>query len=282
LPKIGIEIGGASRWIGLGPILFQPSEFLKITFLLYLAAWLSNKFGERTALSKTKRIQTWIVFLAILAVLGIGLLLQPDMSTAGIILITALLMYFASPTPWWHSLVMILGGGGIAALLIKIAPYRAARVFSVFHPETDPLGISYQLKQALIAIGSGKIFGIEGGFGLGLSRQKFGFLPHSMSDSIFAIIGEETGFIGSFFLLFLFLVFLWRGLKTAATSEKSFSRVLALGITVWIVSQTVFNIGGMIGILPLAGIPLPFFSYGGSHLITELIGIGILLNISRK
>ncbi|MBZ9572984.1 FtsW/RodA/SpoVE family cell cycle protein, partial [Patescibacteria group bacterium] len=163
-----------------------------------------------------------------------------------------------------------------------IAPYRLARIFSFFHPEADPLGISYQLKQALIAIGSGKIFGIEKGFGLGVSRQKFGFLPHSMSDSIFAIIGEEMGFIGCTILIVFFLVLAWRGLRIAYTSEKSFFQLLALGITVWIMLQTFFNIGGMIGILPLAGIPLPFFSYGGSHLIAEMIGVGILLNISKK
>lgn len=279
LPKIGVELGGAKRWLGLGPILFQPSELLKITFILYLASWLANKSGE---LKKSKKNQALIVFLIILAVLGFGLLSQPDMSTAGIILITALLMYFAAPTPFWHSLLIIIGGSGAAFVLIKIIPYRAARLFTFLHPEIDPLGASFQLKQALIAIGSGKIFGIEQGFGLGWSRQKFGFLPHSMSDSIFAIIGEEMGFIGASVLIFLFLVLLWRGLRIAVRAEKSFFRLLALGITSWLILQTFFNIGGMTGILPLAGIPLPFFSYGGSHLIAELIGVGILLNISKK
>lgn len=279
LPKIGVEIGGAKRWLGLGPILFQPSEFLKITFVLYLASWLSTKSGGAR---KSKKNQALIVFLIILAVLGFGLLSQPDMSTAGIILVTGILMYFAAPTPFWHSLLIILGGSGIVFGLIKIAPYRLARVLTFLHPETDPLGASFQLKQALIAIGSGRIFGIEQGFGLGWSRQKFGFLPHSISDSIFAIIGEEMGFIGCGILIFLFLVFLWRGLKIAAKAEKSFLRLLALGITSWLILQTFFNIGGMTGVLPLAGIPLPFFSYGGSHLIAELVGVGLLLNISKK
>ena len=279
LPKIGVEIGGARRWLNFGKFVIQPSEFLKITFILYLAAWLSGKsFSER----KEKFKKVFLPFGIILGILLIVLLVQPDMSTLGIIFITGSLMYFISPTPWWHTLFCLGAGGGGAFFLIKTAPYRLARLLVFLHPETDPLGIGYQLRQALIAIGSGKIFGIENGFGIGLSRQKFGFLPHPMTDSIFAIIGEELGFFGGILLISLFLLFAWRGFKIANQTLTLFEKLLAVGITFWIVLQAFFNICGLIGILPLAGIPLPFFSYGGSHLIAEMIGVGILLNISRK
>ena len=161
---------------------------------------------------------------------------------------------------------------------MKIAPYRAARLLVFLNPETDPMGMGYQLKQALIAVGSGGIFGL----GLGMSVQKFGFLPQSMADSIFAIFSEETGFIGSLILIFLFLIFFWRGFKIAKKSMDQFSKLAALGISCWIILQALINIGSMIGIIPLTGVPLPFLSYGGSALVTELIGVGILLNISKN
>lgn len=281
LPKIGVEIKGAKRWLNFGPILFQPSEFLKITFLLYLASWLSGKL----TFEKVRREASWqsiFVFLFVLGVLGLILINQPDFSTLAIIFLASLAVYFASSTPWWHSVLILLGGGGIGVILIKIAPYRLNRVLPVLNPEIDPLGIGYQLKQALIAIGSGKLWGIGKGLSLGLSQQKFGFLPQPMTDSIFAIIGEELGFLGASLLIFLFLVFAWRGFKTGIESKDEFLKLLAVGITCFIVFQAFLNIGGIIGILPLAGIPLPFFSYGASHLITEFIGIGILLNISKQ
>ena len=279
LPKIGIEIGGARRWLSFGNFLLQPSELLKITFILYLAAWLSGKSESQ---KKKKFTSLFLPFFVILIILVTVLILQPDMSTLGIIFIIGVLMYFTASTPWWHTLLLMVGGTGAAALLIKIAPYRLKRLLVFWNPEIDPLGIGYQLRQALIAIGSGRYFGIGNGFSFGLSRQKFGFLPHSMTDSIFAIIGEELGFAGCCILISLFLFLAWRGLKIAKEACKGFEKLLALGITLWIILQVFFNISGMTGILPLAGIPLPFFSYGGSHLIAEMMGVGLLLNISKK
>ena len=153
-----------------------------------------------------------------------------------------------------------------------------ARWKAFIDPEIDPMGIGYQIKQALIAVGSGGIFGL----GLGMSRQKFGFLPQPMSDAIFAIFSEETGFIGASILVFLFLVFLWRGIKISKSCQDPFLSLLAQGLTFWICLQAFVNIGAMIKLVPLAGIPLPFLSYGGSHIICELIGVGILLNISKN
>ena len=148
----------------------------------------------------------------------------------------------------------------------------------MLNPLYDPMGLGYQLKQSLIAVGSGGIFGL----GLGMSNQKFGFIPQTISDSVFAIFAEELGLIGSFLLIITFLFFLWRGFKIAKRSQDKFSKLFAIGFTVWISIQALVNIGAIIGILPLAGIPLPFISYGGSHIAVELIGAGILLNISKS
>ena len=277
LPFIGSTAGGAARWINLGPFSFQPSEFLKLTFILYLATWLSKRAEK---INPKEFSQTFIAFLVAIGIIAILLISQPDISTLGIIVLMGALIYFLANTPLWHSILIFLIGSGGLFSLIKIAPYRANRLLVFFNPEIDPMGIGYQVKQALISIGSGGI----GGVGLGMSTQKFafGFLPHSISDSIFAVFSEETGFIGASILILLFLIFLWRGFKIARESQDKFSQLTAIGITCWITIQTFVNIGSMIGVLPLTGVPLPFISYGGSALISKLIGVGILLNISRR
>jgi len=166
---------------------------------------------------------------------------------------------------------------GVLSFLLTLAPYRLERISALLEPDIDSLGRGYQSKQSLIAIGSGKILGQ----GIGMSRQKFGFLPLPASDSIFAIFAEETGFLGSIIFILLFLVFLWRGVKISKQSPEVFLQLVSLGITFWIVFQAFLNISGLLGIIPLSGTPLSFISYGGSHLIAELIGVGLLLNISR-
>lgn len=273
LPKLGVSLGGASRWIKIGPIFLQPSEFLKITFLIYLASWLSSRSSSQKNWS-----QTLIAFLIIIGVVSSFLIFQPDVSTLGIIISVSLLVYFLSDTPIWHSVLIILIGIIALIILVRVAPYRADRILVFLNPDVDPMGAGYQMKQALISVGSGGVYGL----GLGMSRQKFGFLPQTMSDSIFAIFAEEAGFIGSIILIFLFLFFFWRGFKIAKASDDKFQKILALGITSWISIQAFINIGSMTGLLPLTGVPLPFISYGGSHLLTEFIGVGILLNISKK
>lgn len=275
LPEIGLTIRGGARWISLGPISFQPSEFLKLSFIIYLATWLASRAKE--SLSKKNFSQTLIAFLILIGIISLVLVFQPDVSTLGIILISALAMFFLAKTPIWHSLLIVLTSALFLLPLIKIAPYRFTRILVFLNPELDPMGIGYQIKQALIAIGSGGIWGS----GLGLSKQKFGFLPQSISDSIFAIFAEETGFFGSLILILLYLIFFWRGFRIGKEKE-GFLKLVAFGITFWITLQAFVNIGSMIGILPLTGIPLPFISYGGSHLITELAGVGILLNISKN
>lgn len=278
LPEIGSSFGGATRWLNLGIVSFQPAEFLKLTFILYLATWLTSKTSGQGTGGGREFSQTFIAFLIVIGLISLLLIFQPNISTLGIIVFTAVLMYFLANTPFWHSILIILAGAISLFSLIKIAPYRLSRLLVFLNPETDPMGIGYQIKQALIAVGSGGIFGL----GLGMSGQKFGFLPQSISDSIFAILAEETGFIGSLILISFFLIFFWRAFKISKETPDKFSQLLSLGISLWILIQAFVNIGAMIGILPLSGIPLPFISYGGTHLVAELIGVGILLNISKK
>ncbi len=279
LPIIGSNFGTASSWIDLGFVTFQPSEFLKLTFILYLAAWLASRTDKTVSMKNAPEFgRTFAAFILALALVSLLLILQPDIGTLGIIAVTAVAMYFSTSLPLVHTAIIFLIGGIGLYSVIKISPYRLNRLLVFLNPEIDPMGIGYQVKQALIAIGSGGMAGV----GLGLSIQKHGFLPQSVSDSIFAVFSEETGFIGAFFLIFLFLVFAWRGFKIAKESRDKFSQLTAMGITVWIIGQTFVNIGAMIGVLPLTGIPLPFISYGGSALVAELMGLGILLNISKE
>lgn len=279
LPGIGVKAGGATRWLNLGILTIQPSEFLKLTFIIYLSAWLSAR-GEGVKLKNPRKIfnQTFAAFSVLILLITLLLVLQPDVSTLGIIVLTGSLIYFFSGTPLWHIILIILAGSVSLFSLIKIAPYRTARFLVFLKPETEPMGIGYQLTQALIAAGSGGLFGL----GLGMSQQKFGFLPKVLADSIFAVYLEEAGFIGGALLVLLFLVLFWRGFAIGFNSKEKFSQILAFGISIWITSQAFINMGSMLGILPLAGVPLPFISYGGSALVSELMGVGILLNISKN
>lgn len=274
LPGLGIRVRGASRWINLGFFSLQPSEFLKPVFILYLAGLIT----KWTVRKKNKSKESFFAFLVMIGLISIFLILQPNMSTLLIIISTSLVIYFLAKTPSWHTIfVLILMAIG-STILILIAPYRMARLKILFNPDLDPLGSGYQLKQSLISIGSGGLFGV----GLGLSEQKFGFLPQSFSDSIFAILAEETGFVGSLILILLYLIFFWRGFKIGKKSTNPFAQLVAFGITFWITIQAFINMGAMVGILPLTGIPLPFISYGGSSLTSALIGVGLLLNISKN
>jgi len=288
LPKIGINAGGASRWLSIGSITIQPSEFLKITAILYLSAWIASKLSDvdkgysnwKSVAKKSYHniVHVFIPFAVFLGLISVALYLQRDASTLGIIAITLLVLYFSAKTPLWHTLLIIISGASALLFLVKFEPYRLDRWLLFLHPNIDPLGKGFQLRQSLISLGSGGIFGK----GLGLSTQKFGFLPEAMSDSIFAIIGEETGIIGCTIIIALFVLFFWIGLQVAKNSEDKFSKITAVGIVFWITFQAFINISSSAGIFPLAGIPLPFFSYGGSHMVVELIGVGLLLNISKN
>jgi len=291
LPGIGESVSGAHRWIFLGSLSFQPSELLKVTFILYMASWLASRAPHVNQLRAAKRptrstkpmnpaksrstspglTVTLAPFIAIMGVISFFLILQPDISTLGVIGITALMMYFLAGTPMWHTFAMLGAGLVSLGLVIFMEPYRLSRLSVFLNPSLDPLGQGYQIKQALIGIGSGGLFGT----GLGLSFQKFGVLPEPISDSIFAVFAEEVGFLGSFLLLLLICAFAWRSFVIAKRAPDQFSYLVATGIAFWLVFQSIINIGSMLGLLPLTGIPLPFISYGGSALMSELIAIGI-------
>ena len=286
IPGIGGKFYGASRWISVGGFALQPSEFLKITSILYLSAWIASKLSEggtKDWKSATKKgyhniIYILVPFIVFLGLITIALYFQKDASTLGIIAITLLVLYFSAKTPLWHTLLIVVVGLSSLLLMVRFEPYRLDRWLIFLNPDADPLGKGFQLRQSLISLGSGGTFGK----GLGMSTQKFGFLPQAMSDSIFAIIGEELGIIGCVALVAAFILFFWLGIQIARNSNDKFSKMAATGIVVWITLQAFINMASVVGIFPLAGIPLPFFSYGGSHLTVELIGVGLLLNISKK
>jgi cell division protein FtsW len=273
IPGLGLNFQGASRWIKLGPFSFQPSEMLKLSLIIYLAAWLETK-REKGA----DFFEGFLPFLAIVGVVGFLIIKQPDMGTLGTIVLIATSIYFMSGAKFQHMAAM-LGLGVMAFLaLVKFESYRMSRLLVFLHPEMDPRGIGYQINQALLAIGSGGLFGL----GLGHSRQKFNYLPEPVGDSIFAIIAEEIGLIGAAALVLLFVVFAMRGLKIAKNAPDTFGRLVAVGITSWVIFQALVNISAISGIIPLTGVTLPFISYGGTSIVFLMMGVGILLNISKK
>ncbi len=269
IPGLGLGLKGANRWISIAGISFQPSEFIKLTFILYIAVWFEKNKKDFSNLL--------IPFVVLIFIISIPLVKQPDVGTLSIIILTAVIMYFAYGAKIKN--ILLLGVGGLAGLLflIKIAPYRMDRFMVFLHPEIDPQGIGYQINQALLAFGSGGFFGL----GFGQSRQKFNYLPEPIGDSIFAIIGEEFGLFGLCIIVALFLFFALRGYKIASNAPDDFGKLVAIGITSLITFQAIINMAAITSLLPLTGIPLPFISYGGSNLIVSLAAVGILLSISR-
>lgn len=270
LPGIGLNLKGAHRWITFGFFVLQPSELLKITLSIYLAAWLSSK----------DKVQNSLVNFLILFFLCVGLIaIEPDMGSAVIVACTAITVYFLSGAPMRYMAIifLILVIGSVA--LVKMEPYRVARFTDFKNFDSHDLNTtSYQMKQVLIALGLG---GFQGD-GIGNSIQKYAYLPENTTDSIFAIYAEETGFIGSVLLITIFIAQMALGFLIAARSTDQFNRLLALGIVVYLSTQTIVNLASQAVLMPLTGVPLPFISYGGSSMVINYLSIGILLNISRQ
>lgn len=272
-PSFGYGLKGATRWLSIKGVTFQPSEILKLSLVIYLAAW----FGGRE-----ERIKNWSYgtapFFTVLVFITLLLALQPDVGTLIVVSFIAIGMYFLAGVNWKQFLgvisILIIG----LSILILVEPYRFNRIKAFWDPSVDPRGISYQINQSLISIGSGGLFGV----GFGHSTQKFGFLPEVVGDSIFAVIAEELGYLGSILTIGLFVSLCFILIKIAQSTHDKFATLFVMGINVWLITQAFVNIAAISGLVPLTGIPLPFISYGGTAMIAILTSIGIVFNIASR
>ncbi len=272
IPTIGKTVNNAQRWINLFGFSFQPSEFIKLALIIYLSAWFASKKNEIKDFSKV-----FIPFVIIVALIAFLIMLQPDMGTTLLVVAICLSLYFLAGGQIGLLAGLSLVGGGLFYFLIKKAAYRANRLMVYLNPELDPLGIGYHINQAILAVGSGGIFGR----GLGRSRQKFNYLPEVASDSIFAVIAEELGFIFTFLFLLFYFYFFYLVFRLSKNAPDEFSRLMILGVFVLLVWQSLLNIMAMLGLVPLTGAPLPLISYGSSSMVIILAGLGIVFNISQ-
>jgi cell division protein FtsW len=269
---LGTEVKGSSRWLMIGPFNLSPSELAKLAVIMFMARSLDNN------IEKIKSFQQGVLpYLVILAIICALVMAQPDLGTSCAIAGTVFFLLMVAGARWSH--LGMIAAAGVAAIgaAIVVAPYRMERMIAFINPWKYAGDEGFQIIQSLYALGSGGLFGM----GLGRSRQKFFYLPEQHTDFIFAILGEELGFIGAFVVLMLFVLFAWRGFKIAINAPDSFGSILASGITVMVILQASINIGVVSGMLPVTGITLPFISYGGSSLLFTMTGVGLLLNISR-
>ncbi|MBP7118788.1 cell division protein FtsW [Candidatus Woesebacteria bacterium] len=263
IPGFGSKALGARRWIALGPVGFQPSELIKLALAMFFADLAARKAP----------LKHYIWSLGGVAAL---IMLQPDLGTTITIVVIAFTQLFIIGFPLFSLGVVAASGAFATLILILTSTYRRARLLTFFSPHDDPSGVDYHVRQIMIALGSGGLFGL----GIGQSRQKQLFLPETATDSVFAVISEEMGFFGASAVILLLLGFIFRAVKIAKKADGVFAQTLAIGISGWIAGQMFFNIASMVALTPLTGIPLPFFSYGGSSLTMMLVSVGILLNIS--
>ncbi len=272
IPGVGVVSHNARRWLGFGPIQFQPSEVAKLALVIFLA-WFFNAEKHRA-----RRLLRGVVpFLGLIGLVCGLVMLQPDLGTAIALAGTGFVMLFVAGGAFSHLVVIGLAGIGAILALAFSSEYRRQRIFSFLDPWKDPLGTGYHIIQGLYALGSGGLFGV----GFTQSRQKYFYLPERHTDFIFAIIGEELGFVGALTVLVLFALFAWRGYRVALTAPDTLASLLATGVTTMVILQAVINIGVVTSTMPITGITLPFVSFGGSSLVLSLAGVGILLNISR-
>lgn len=265
IPGVGILVQGARRWLVLPGLTLQPSELIKFIEVIYLSTWLTS--GKRTL----------VQFGVLVSLLAGLIMLEPDMGTTLVVTLLAVALYFLSGYPLKHLLALGLFGLIVGAGLILTEPYRLARVKTYLDPMNDPQGSSYHMRQVILSLGSGGISGL----GIGRSRQKYAYLPEATTDSIFAVVGEELGFIGGVLLILAFIYYLSLIFKIAAHTHDKFESTLVSGVGAWIALQVCLNLAAMVALIPLTGVPLPLVSYGGSALVTMLAGIGLVLSVAH-
>lgn len=264
IPGVGLKLQGARRWLSLGIVRFQPSELLKIGLILYFSSWLETP----------RPIKHFILIL--IGCLSL-VMLQPDLGTATVVASVGFGLFYLSGSSLKEIVIFALILVGLLFILIFSSSYRLERLHTFLDPTSDPLGRSYHINQVLLGIGSGNWFGV----GLGRSRQKYSYLPEATTDSIFTIIGEETGFVGGLIVISLLLFLSMLALRIALSSSNMHTRLLSGGVGLLIASQTFVNLASMVALVPLTGVPLPLISYGGSSLITTFIALGILASAAR-
>ncbi len=272
VPFLSAEWGAARSWISIFGFSLQPSELVKLSFLFYLAAWIVK---QKEKIRDFK--ESTLPFFLILGIIIVLMLLQPDLGTLSVIMATSFVVYYAGGGKLRHLLLVIMAGAVGLLIMVQINPYQQNRFRCVIDPSYDSKRACYQVNQALIAVGSGGLWGR----GLGASRQKYLYLPEVTGDSIFAVIAEELGYAASIILIFFYLALFYRGWKISNNSPDDFGKLLSIGIASWIFIQAMVNIGGIINLIPMTGIPLPFISYGGTSLIANLAAVGVLYNISK-
>lgn len=266
IPGLGDAAGGAHRWLRIGPVSLQPTEVVKLASIIFFAS----------IFEKGYRFGPFVLLLGVITII-IGIL-QKDLGSSIVFFLNSVALFIISGAPMVYFLILAPVTVVSFIIFVLTSAYRQKRILAFLDPFSDPQGFTYHISQILIALGTGHFLGL----GLGQSRQKFEFIPEITTDSIFAVVGEEFGFVGSFLLITLFAFLIHRGFKIASSAPNKFGQMLAFGLTFWIGIQTAINLGAMVSLIPLTGVPLPFISYGGSALLVNLVAIGILLNISKN
>jgi len=271
VPGIGVSAGGSARWLGFGQLRLQPSELMKLALAVFAADLLARR-ADRVH----EPGAVVVPLLVVLGIAGVLVLKQPDMGTALVLACIALSMLYAGGVPLRPVLKVMAGVAVLGVGLGLAEPYRRARLLSFVNPFAHAQGSGYQVVQSLVGLGSGRLFGL----GLGAGREKWGLLPNAHTDFIFSVIGEQVGLVGALMVLALFGALAWFGLRAAGRAPDRFGALLAVAATCWITSQAVINLGAVIGLLPVTGIPLPFISFGGSSLVITMMAAGILVNVA--
>ena len=272
VPRVGIRVNGATRWLGVGPLQFQPSEFAKFALLLFVADLLARR---------SEHVDDWrwtlLPVIAYLTLICTLVMAEPNLGTTIIIAAIVLIMLLAAGVRLLPLALTTIAGAVVASLFVGLTAFRRTRFLRFLNPMGDPLNSGLQNVQSMVAMANGGLVGR----GLGRSTVKWGYLPYAWTDFIFAVIGEELGLLGAMFVVLLFLALAALGAWIASQAQDRFSLLVAIGITAWLTVQAVMNIGAVVGIMPITGVPLPFVSFGGSALVVNLAAVGMLLNIAR-